>query len=159
MSSFDIRTNFVKRDANYRYLAQALISKWKIPRYPSIDKLLIYINNVEVRPSSTTDTHFIFDWKKLRNKWFDLLGMTPNECDLMALEDALEAAQLTCFEHYSNTPLEDIRGCLFTPQLHILFKPVWKRGKPLVTEIEIEETYVLSDVRREQASQTEATSK
>jgi hypothetical protein len=153
MSSFTIRTNFVKRESNYRYMAQALVSTWKIQRYPSLDTLVVYVNGVEVRPSKTTDTHFYFEWKKLRDKWADLIGITHNECNLMALEDALETALFSAFEHYTETPLADIRGCVFTPQLHIFFKPTYKRNKPVLTEIEMEETCVLSDVRREQLRQ------
>ena len=151
MSSTDKRTTYVKLENKWKYIHQAMVKKWTIPsKSQNLASLTLNINGVEVRPSKVTDSSFVFDWKALRSKWFDLLGMTSNECDLMALEDACEYAQLEGMNHYTLTPVEEIRGCLFTPSLTIVFNPVFKPGKEMTIRLEVTEEYLISDVHKKQ---------
>ncbi len=149
----DTRTTYVKLENGWKYIHQAMVRKWTVHKLPSISKCTININGVEVRPGKETDAAWIFTFPLLRKKWFDYLGLTSNECDLLALEDACMAAQLQGMNHYQETPLDEIRGCLFTPPLTIVFMPQLKKGaKDVPTRIEITEQYIVSDVHKKQTS-------
>ena len=150
---FDTRTTYVKLENGWKYIHQAMVRKWSVLKDPSISKCTIQINGVDVRPSKETDKEWIFTFPLLRKKWFDLLGCTSNECDLLSLEDACMSAQLQGMNHYQSSPLESIRGCLFTPQLTIVFMPQLKKGaKEIPKRIEIVEQYLISDIHKTSSS-------
>lgn len=147
----DTRTTYVKLENKWKYIHQALVKKWVINKKDNaIANLVVNINGIDVRPSKVTDTEIIFNFKTLRAKWLELLGQTPTECDLMALEDECEVAQLQAMSHYDETPLDVIRGCLFTPSFTIHFLPEYtKKGKDVQPRIEVQETYIISDAQKQ----------
>jgi hypothetical protein len=146
------RTIWVKAENYFKYVNIALIRKWKIERnIPNVIDVQISINRVLIKPSEKTDQHFIFDFPTLRSRWFDLLGNTTTECDLLALEDLCMLKQLEAIGHYAQVPKEMLRGSLFTNELEIVFVPIMKertRGIPKNTKLEVIEEYFISDIHK-----------
>jgi hypothetical protein len=143
-------TIYVKQENNWKYIFIKLIRKWEIKRLPDLVDVKIKINNIMVKPSSKTDTHFIFDFPKLREKWFNLIGNTPAECDLIALEDACMYNQLVAINHYKFLPKDLLQGTLFADgEFTIVYEPEWKnRTKPSANKLEVIETYCVSDIHK-----------
>lgn len=147
---FDHRVAFSKAENDWKYINMGLINRWEIRRVPDLKTVQVKINDITIEPSSTTDTHIIYDFGKLRKQWFELIGNTPAECNLIALEDACFYAQLKALNHYSKHPnKEELRECVFTPELTIFIKPVWDYSPKPPTIIEIDEYYVTSDIHKE----------
>ncbi len=145
------RITYAKLENLWKHINVGLIKQWKVERLPNLINIFVIVNGVRVYPSSKTDQYFIFNFPTLREKWFDLLGNTTAECDLMALEDACMYAQLQAIEHYKKTPKEVMKGCLFTQDLTINWMPEWKsRTKnDNVNKIMIVEQYIISDIHRD----------
>ena len=145
------RTSYVKAENRYKYINKSLVRKWVIDRKtnPSLHKLYLSINGVKLKPSLEDDTKFVFDFPEMRNKWFELLGNTPRENQLLALEDACMFSQLKAVEHFSTVSKQEFRGNLFPNEdLVIYFEPILNRNQ-YPKHIEFEETYVISDVHFE----------
>lgn len=146
----DVRTTYAKKENEWKYVNTSLVRKWQVKREANLINLGIKINNVLIRPSSKTETHFVFDFGALRKKWFELLGETSYECDLMALEDACMYAQLSAITHFSKTPKELLRTSLFTDGMTIVFVPEWKaRTTNNPTRLEVQETFCISDIHKQ----------
>jgi len=144
------RTIFIKEQNAWKYINVSLIRKWKILRTTNLIDLTVKINDVIVKPSEKTDTHFIFNFPELRARWFDLLGVTSAECDLLALEEACMFGQLAALSHYAQVPKQDMKGSLFTQDLTIIFVPEWKsRTRQHASMLECEEEYFISDIHNQ----------
>jgi len=146
------RTIWIKAENLFRYINVSLIRRWKVLRsIPSIIDVTVHINGVAVKPSEKTDKYWIFDFPTLRSRWFDLLGNTSSECDLLALEELCMYKQLVAIGHYGQVPKELLKGALFTDDLTIVFIPQLKeRAKqlPSSTKLEVIEEYFISDVHK-----------
>lgn len=147
-----LRTTYVKAQNEWKYINIAVIINWKVKRVPNLTALLVKINDVLVKPSNTTDEYFEFDLPTMREQWFNLIGDTPRECDLLALEDACMFNHLKAIQSYTTAPKDVLSGTMFTDDLTIIFVPVWKPRIPanqLADKLEIHETYVISDVHKQ----------
>ena len=143
------RSFWIKRENDWKYINICLLTKWEIVRVPNLVNIFVNINDVVVYPSSKTDTHFIFDFAVLREKWFGFLGNTSFECDCIALEDACMDNQLKALNHYSSTSNSILRQCLFTQDLVIYITPDWKpRTTNHPEKLEVIETYIISDIHK-----------
>jgi hypothetical protein len=145
------RTSYVKAENRYKYINKSLVRRWEIDRKvnPSLHKCYISINGVKLKPSFEDDTKFVFDFPQLRNKWFELIGNTSREVQLLSLEDACMYSQLKALEHFATVKKEEFRGNLFPNEdLVIYFEPVLNRNQ-YPKHIEINETYVISDIHFE----------
>ncbi len=144
------RIGYLAKENNWKYMSSSLIQEWRIARIKNMSSCKCIINKIEINPTSTTDTHFVFNFKQLRSKWFDLFGDTERECDLLALENECMYALLGALQHYSQAPSDLTNGCIFTPAFEIFFVFGWKARTNTendVRRIEIEEKYVESDVQ------------
>ena len=83
------RRVYVRAENKWKHTSLALIRRWKVTKSNNMTKCVININGVMVKPSAETDNFYIFDFRKLREKWVNLMGMTAAECDMIALEEAL----------------------------------------------------------------------
>lgn len=147
------RRTWVKLENSWKYINICMIRDWKVKRVPNLIDLTVSINDVMIKPSSKTDQYFVFHFPTLRAKWFELLGQTPAECDMIALEDACMYNQLVSIGQYSKVPKASMKGSLFTSELTIFFAPVWKtRSRQLASKLEVIEEYFISDVHRERYS-------
>ena len=143
------RRTWVKYENSWKYINVCMIRDWKIKRVPNLTDLQVSINGVSIKPSSKNDQYFVFNFPTLRAKWFELLGQTSIECDLIALEDACMYNQLAAIGQYSQVPKASMKGSLFTNELNIVFQPVWKtRSKQHASKLEVIEEYYISDVHR-----------
>jgi hypothetical protein len=146
------RITYAKQENNWKYINVSLIKKWKIKRVPNLTDITVLINCVKIKCSSKNDDYFIFDFPKLRADWFELMGESERECDLIALEEACMYNQLCAINHFSQVPKELMKGTLFTDQLMIFIIPQWKeRTHPSqhANKLEIEEIYFVSDIHKE----------
>ena len=146
------RKMYIKAENSWKYINLGLLTKWEVERVPNLVDVRLMINDVVVKASSKTDTHVIFDFAVLRNKWFELLGNTSEECRLIALEDACMYAQLKAIEHYTKTPKEILRGSIFADgqELTIYIVPLWKsRVDKVPNKLAMDEYYVVSDVHKD----------
>lgn len=154
------RAYWVKAENDWKYINIAMVARWEVVRISNLVNIEIKINDITIKPSSKTDTHFIFDFAKLRSDWFDLMGNTPVECDLLALENACFEAQMKGYTHYSSTDKKILRGCLFTPELIIYFVPQWKpRTQNHPHRLEMTEHYIVSNIHKEQDAKAIANNK
>ena len=142
---FKERNVNIKQENDWKYINVGLVHRWEFPRKANVT-YTVTINNIKIDPSSTTDDLFIYDFAELRKQWFDMLGNTSRECDLLALEDACYYSQLQALNHYAkNTSNETLRKCIFTNELTIFVKPQWSNDVK-EKRIEFNEFYVPSDV-------------
>ena len=150
LTNVKTRSTFVRLDTNWKYVNVGMVCNWKVLKVPNLVKIAVKINEVLVYPSEVTDDHFIFDFGSLRKSWFEMLGNTSRECDLLALEDACMYAQLTALHHYSQSPKDVLRGSIFTEDMSIFFVPEWKpRTKDHPNKLEIVEEHVVSDIHKQ----------
>lgn len=144
-----VRNFWCKQENGWKYINIGLISKLEIIKIDNLIDVHVKINDVWVHPSSATDTHFVFDFEVLRKSWFECLGNTSNECDLIALETACMEAQLKALNHYATTPTKELRKCLFTQDLTVYITPEWRpKTKDHADKLEVLETYYMSDVHK-----------
>ena len=144
------RAAFSKRENDWKYINVGLINRWEIQRTPALASVEVKINDVVIKPSSITDSHFIYDFEVLRKQWYDLVGNDKEECNLIALEDACFYAQLQAINHYGKyTTQEELRKSVFTADLVIYIRPSWVRGQVPQDRVEIDEYYLTSDVHEE----------
>ena len=109
------------------------------------------MNGVEIQPTSKTNDYFEFNFRTIRDRWFNCLGMTELECKLITLEDTCMVGQLEA-KHSYDIPTELAKGCIFSKYFEIFIIPVWKprtRESTEVTRIEVEEEYVVSNIHKE----------
>lgn len=148
---FKQRNVSIKEENQWKYINVGLVTRWDIKRHDSLDSVTVSINDVVIEPSSITDTHFVYDFEVLRKQWFELLGNTTRECDLIAVEDACYYSQLQALNHYGKTSRnEDLRRSIFTADLTIFMRPVWlKHAQTRPSIIDAVEHYLTSDVHAE----------
>jgi hypothetical protein len=145
------RGAYIKYENAFKYIYVSCVHKWCIKRTPEIQNIALYINNVMIKPSSTTKDHFIYDFGVLRKKWFDLLGNTPAENDLLAVEDLCMYNQLRAVEHYELAPKDLLFSSIFVKDIEIFFVPQFKstvKPNQIPAHIEMEEYYLVSDIHK-----------
>jgi hypothetical protein len=127
--SLDVRKYKSYEYEGFVYKNTCLLKSIKIKRSRELRKVSIVINSVELQPSHTTETHFIFDFKVIREKCRNSEGETPEENDLIALEQALVYNQLVAIRYYTIVPVENFKNSVFTSALQIGFKPTFYVAK------------------------------
>ena len=145
------RGAYIKYENEWKYIYMSCVHKWCVKRIPEIQNIDLYINGVMIKPSSTTAEHFIYDFGVLRKKWFDLLGSTPAENDLLAVEDLCMYNQLRAVEHYNKAPKELLNSSMFVKDVEIFFKPQFKsslKQHQIPLHLEIDEYYLVSDIHK-----------
>ena len=145
------RQIYIRAENQGKYTNLALVRKWSVPKLPNMIGVTICVNNVNVhmRPSKETPTAYEFDFRVLRPKWADLLGMTPGECDLVALEELLTVNQLTAMQHYKLVSLKKLRGAVFTKDLDLVFHFDYKPRTVVPARVEVVEEYYVSDIHKQ----------
>ena len=123
------RLTYVKAENDWKYINIALVKQWKVKRTAALDSVQLKINDILVDPTTTTDEFYEYDLGLMRKEWFELLGYSERECDLLALERAFHESSIKAIPHFSETPSETLRQCIFTQELTIFFLPTFKRSK------------------------------
>jgi hypothetical protein len=145
-----IRKVYIRRENEWKYINISYFLEWRVKRCNNMMGCTALFNGLEVKWSSKTDTHFIFDFRKIREIWFDYLGMTETECKYIQLEDMCMAGQLEAMGHYS-IPIDLANGCIFSTWFTLYIIPIWKPRTKEVTDvkvIEVEEEYVVSNIHK-----------
>jgi hypothetical protein len=155
LANIKSRSTWIRKENNWKYNNVSMVQKWKVLKVSNLVQMAVKINDIMVYPSNITDNHFEFDFSDLRKKWFELLGETTRECDLLALEDACMYAQLQSLHFYAKTPKQILQSSIFTDGMTILFVPEWKpRTNNNPTKLEILEDYIVSDVHKDVYQET-----
>ena len=147
-----IRKTYIRRENQWKYINTSFFYEWRVLRQHNMIGCLVQFNGIDVFPSKVTDQYFEFNFKKIRERWFECLGMTETECKLIALEDSCMTGQLEAKFDYT-IPYELAKGCVFSKRFEIYVKPKWKERTTdhhKVAFLEIEEEYVVSDIQKEQ---------
>ena len=140
---------YIRAENKWKHTNLALVRGWKVIKMPNMIGATLSIDGVQVKPTKETNTTFDFDFRQLRAKWVDLLGMTPAECDMIALEETITLNQLTAMQHYKMVTLPKLRGAIFTQNLDIIFAFEYKQRTNAFPKVEVIEEYYISDIHKQ----------
>lgn len=145
-----VRKIYIRKENNWKYINISFFLEWRIRRQPNMIGCKVIFNGIEVKCTNKTDTYYEYNFKKIREKWFDCLGMTELECQLIALEDICMVGQLESKKDFT-IPIDLAKGCIYSKNLMIYILPEWKaRTTDHSTILEVEEEYVVSDIHKQQ---------
>jgi|688.fasta_scaffold371167_2 hypothetical protein len=146
--SLETRNYTSKAEHGFVYKNTCLLRSLKIKKSRELRSIQVIINSVFIDPSSESSSHYIFDFKAIRDRCRETLGGTKEENDLMTLEDTLAYNQLHAMRHYLKTPVSELKNCVFTSSLQIAFCPKFyssSKGQLLGSSIDVDEEFYKSD--------------
>lgn len=141
-SSITTREFRCEKKDNYKFKNVSLFTLLKVIR-PKHSEILLYINGVELKPTSETRNLVIFDVLKIREHCREVLGETVEENELYRLETTFVYNSLKAMSHYSKISTELLANSIFSDDLEIYFKVISKHSIP---SIDVQEDYVVSDI-------------
>jgi hypothetical protein len=121
---------------HFVYKNTCLLKSILVKKARELRSVSLIINGVELQPSSENLTHFVFNFKAIRENLRSVFGFDQAENDLLCLEETLGYNGFLSMNYYSAVPVAEIKNTVFTSALQIAFKP---KAKTLPQFIEVEE--------------------
>jgi hypothetical protein len=146
MSTITAQRDFkCHQNENYKFKNTSLFTSLKVKKIKGA-VISLSINGIKFSSTNDTNKYVIFDTAAIRNSCRDVLGMTEEENNYIRLEQTFMYNSLSAMSHYKNIPLDILNDAIFSEDLEIRFI-VEIKNQPLT--IEVNETYIVSDVHRE----------
>jgi hypothetical protein len=145
MSIFAEREFRCESRDNFKFKNISLFSRLKVAKLKHTD-IQLYINGVNIKPTSQTNKWIIFDVESIRNHCRDVLGETVEENDLYRLENTFVYNSLKAMSYYTSLSHDILSKTIFSDELEIYFKV---SSKYQIGSIDVTEEYVVSDIHKE----------
>ncbi len=150
MSKIQTRNYKLKREDKFAFRNTCLVQNLRIERARNLLHLRLVINEVKLEPTSKAHDHFVFDIPTIRENIRNLEPFGPENNLLLSLEDALVFNQMNAMSYYKSVPSSDLYNVLFTKDMAVQFELVVKAD---VSELNVTETYYLSDTQLEKEAE------
>jgi hypothetical protein len=148
----NIRDTRVYAEKKFKYTNNSLFTQLKVKRpnlsnkKNKISNIKLVINDVEIKPTTTTDNFWIWDVYTIRNDIRDLFPETDEEVLLKRLETTLVYNGLRAIQFYNGLTHDELSNSIFSLELDIYFNFTAINSPKY---LDIIETYLQSDIRKE----------
>lgn len=133
------------QNENFKFKNTSLFTSLKVKKFKG-NAISLSINGIKFPHTTVTNKYVIFDSAAIRNSCREVLGMTEEENNYIRLEQTFMYNSLSAMSHYKNIPLDILDNSIFSEDLEIRFI-VDIKNPP--STIEVNETYIVSDIHRE----------
>lgn len=144
-ASTQTRAFRVQYQTDYKVNNISLVAKYIIPKVKRYDSYKLNINGVILDESYSDKNNIYFDFERIRSELREVIPMTKQENDLVALENMLAYNSLCAMNAYKTLPKNVFNDTIFTNQdlcVKLIVKGEFKQV------VEMQEEYYVSDVHK-----------